>query len=252
MIDAVGAPESLLVFGGTSQIGLAIAHRFVSARTRRVGLVGRDAAAVATAAGRLRAAGATEVLERTFDSASVVEHEALVEELFSVADWDVVLLAFGVLPDQRMSEDDPDLAVEVARINYVGVVSLALRSARRLRAQGHGVLVLLSSVAGERPRRSNFVYGSSKAGADALVTGVGDALRGSGARVLVVRPGFVRDRMTVGLREPPLATTPEAVAEAVAQALAQGRESVWVPGRLRWVMSGLRHLPHEVFRRLDL
>ena len=252
MIDALGAPGSLLVFGGTSEIGLAIAHRLVSARTRRVGLVGRDATGVATAAARLRAAGATEVLERTFDAVSVVEHEALVEELFSVGDWDVVLLAFGVLPDQHICEDDADLAVKVAEINYLGVVSLALRSVQRLRLQGHGVLILLSSVAAERPRRSNFVYGSSKAGADALVTGLGDALRGSGARVLVVRPGFVRDRMTHGLLEPPLATTPAAVAEVVAEALAQGRESVWVPGRLRWVMSGLRHLPREVFRRLDL
>jgi decaprenylphospho-beta-D-erythro-pentofuranosid-2-ulose 2-reductase len=252
VIDAVGEPESLLVFGGTSEIGLAIALRLISARTRRVGLVGRDLTAIATAAARLRAAGATEVLERTFDATSVGEHEALVEELFGARDWDVVLLAFGVLPDQLKSEADPDLAVQVAETNYVGVVSLALRSVRRLRSQGHGVLVLLSSVAGERPRRSNFVYGSSKAGADALVTGVGDAMRGSGARVLVVRPGFVRDRMTEGLVAPPLATTPTAVAEAVAQALARGTESVWVPGHLRWVMSGLRHLPRGVFRRLDL
>lgn len=252
MIDALGAPQSLLVLGGTSEIALAVAERLVGDRVRRVGLVGRDSVGVSQAAVRLRAAGATEVLERTFDAAAAGEHEKLVEDLFGAGDWDVVLLAFGVLPDQAAAEDDVDLAVAVAEVNYVGVVSLGLRTAQRLRAQGHGVLVLLSSVAAERPRRSNFVYGSAKAGADALATGLGDALRGSGARVLVVRPGFVRTRMTHGLPEAPLATTPEAVAEAVADGIAKGRSTVWVPGTLRWVMSGLRHLPRPVFRKLDL
>ncbi|GIU88809.1 MAG: hypothetical protein KatS3mg009_3324 [Acidimicrobiia bacterium] len=135
--------------------------------------------------------------------------------------------------------------------NYTGVVSVTIPLVRRLRGQGHGTLVLFSSVAAERPRRSNFVYGSSKAGADAFYQGLADSLAGSGVDVVVVRPGFVRTKMTEGLEPAPLSTTPEAVAEAVARALRRGDGTVWVPPALRFVMAGVRHLPRPVFRRLD-
>jgi decaprenylphospho-beta-D-erythro-pentofuranosid-2-ulose 2-reductase len=125
-------------------------------------------------------------------------------------------------------------------------------AANRLRAQGHGTLVVLSSVAGERARRSNFVYGASKAGLDAFAQGLGDALHPTGVRVLVVRPGFVHTKMTTGLKAPPLSTTPEAVAAAIVTGLASGAHTVWVPGPLRFVFSALRHLPRPLFRRLDL
>ena len=114
------------------------------------------------------------------------------------------------------------------------------------------VVVLLSSVAGERARRSNFVYGSSKAGADAFYQGLGDRLAGTGVKVMVVRPGFVTTKMTAGLEPAPLSTTPEAVARAVTHGLERGRDTVWVPTTLRFVMSGLRHLPRPVFRRLNI
>jgi len=105
-------------------------------------------------------------------------------------------------------------------------------------------------VAGERVRRANFIYGSSKAGLDGFAQGLGDSLEGSGAGVLIVRPGFVKTKMTAGMAAPPLSTTAEDVAEATARALDRGREIVWVPGTLRWLMLAVRHLPRPVFRRL--
>ena len=123
----------------------------------------------------------------------------------------------------------------------VAAVSVGVLLGGRMTAQGHGALVALSSVAGERPRRSNFVYGASKAGTDAFYTGLREALRPAGVRVLVVRPGFVASAMTRGLTPAPLATDPGAVADAVAAALAAGRETIWTPAALRWVMSALRH-----------
>ena len=108
----------------------------------------------------------------------------------------------------------------------------------------------MSSVAGERPRRSNFVYGSTKAGMDAFYTGLGDALAADGVQVLVVRPGFVRTKMTAGLKAAPLSQTPEQVAEIIVAGLLAGRRTVWAPPAMRWVMSVLRHLPRPVFRRL--
>ena len=129
---------------------------------------------------------------------------------------------------------------------------LGVLLAGRLRAQGHGRIVALSSVAGERVRRSNFVYGSTKAGLDGFYLGLGEALRDSGVGVLVVRPGFVRSKMTEGLDEAPLAVTPEDVADAVVTAVKGRKELIWVPAPMRMVMSGLRHVPRPIFRKLPL
>ena len=145
---------------------------------------------------------------------------------------------------------DPDQAIHLAEVNYVAGVSMGLRVTAKLRRQGHGTLVVLSSVAAERGRASNFVYGSSKAGLDTFAQGLGDALAGTGVRVLVVRPGFVRTRMTAGLAEAPFACDPDDVGRAVARALRSGAQTLWVPAALRPVMSGVRHLPRPIFRRL--
>jgi short-subunit dehydrogenase len=111
---------------------------------------------------------------------------------------------------------------------------------------------VLSSVAGERVRKANFIYGSTKAALDGFAQGLADDLVGSGASVLIVRPGFVTGRMTAGMDPAPMATTPEAVAEATAKALASGKEIIWVPGILRVVFAVFRHLPRPLWRRLPV
>ena len=254
MIDALGNPQSVLLLGGTSEIGLAIVDELAtSGRLQRVVLAGRDDDALEREAGRLRDAGVGTVEVEPFDAATVASHASVVDGVFDRSgDVDVVIVAWGVLGDQATFEADPDAAVAAVTVNYTSAVSVGLRVAERLKRQGHGRLVVLSSVAGERARRSNFVYGSTKAGLDAFATGLGDALVGSGASVLVVRPGFVRGRMTAGLKPAPLSTTPEAVGKVVAKAIATGKEEVWAPPALRWVMSTLRHVPRPVFRKLPV
>ena len=168
----------------------------------------------------------------------------------SDGDVDVVLLAFGVLGDQSTVEADPEEGVRVATVNYTGAVSVGLHVARRLREQGHGALVVMSSVAGDRARRSNFVYGSSKAGLDAFAQGLGDALEGSGASVVVVRPGMVRTRMSQGLPEAPMTTDPDVVGQAIVQALRKGKHTVYVPGPLKYLMTAVKVVPRPIFRRL--
>jgi decaprenylphospho-beta-D-erythro-pentofuranosid-2-ulose 2-reductase len=251
-MDALGAPQSLAVLGGTSEIGLAVAERLVRGRCERVGLAGRDAGELRVAADRLVKAGAYDVRTHVFQAADTGDHDRVIRDLFADGDVDVVLLAFGVLGDQGAMTADPDQAVALGHVNYIATVSLGLRAATALRRQGHGSLVFLSSVAAERGRAANFVYGSSKAGVDTFAQGLGDSLQGTGVHVLVVRPGFVRTRMTAGLAEAPIATTADAVAEAVVDGLARRREVVWVPGVLRAVMSGVRHLPRPLFRRLGV
>jgi decaprenylphospho-beta-D-erythro-pentofuranosid-2-ulose 2-reductase len=251
MKDAFGLPQSLLVLGGTSEIALATARRLIARRTRTVWLAGRPSPALEEAAGQLRGLGA-DVHTVAFDALDPASHEAVLGKVFAGGDVDMVLLAFGLLGDQARDEREPEAAVRVAQTNYTGAVSAGLVCARSLQSQGHGSLVVMSSVAGERARRANFIYGSSKAGLDAFAQGLGDALHGTGVHVMVVRPGFVRTRMTAGLPEAPLATTPEAVASAVELGLRRRSETVWVPGTLRVVMAALRHLPRGVFRRLPV
>ena len=250
MINAVGAPQSVLVLGGGSEIAGAILRALPTSRLQRVVLAGRPSAALDQRATDLRARGIADVEVVDFDARDTASHGAIIDAVFDRGDIDVVLLAFGVLGDQAALETDPAAAVDLVTANYVGAVSVGLHVARRLRGQGHGQFVVLSSVAGDRARRANFIYGSSKAGLDAFAQGLGDALSGSGARVIVVRPGFVRTTMTEGLPEAPFATDPDAVAAVVVAALAKGRETVYAPGVLRPVMGAIKALPRGIFRRL--
>jgi decaprenylphospho-beta-D-erythro-pentofuranosid-2-ulose 2-reductase len=213
-------------------------------------LAARRPSALDGFAAELRAAGAT-VDVIAFDATRTNEHAAVVGDAFERhGDLDVVLLAFATLGDQAEFDADPAAAADAAVTNFAGAVSSGLVVADRFRAQGHGLLVVLSSVAGERVRKANFVYGATKAGLDAFAQGLGDALEGTGARVLIVRPGFVATKMTAGREPAPLATTADAVADAVVRAMALGREVVYVPASLRYVFMGFRHLPRRVWRRV--
>jgi decaprenylphospho-beta-D-erythro-pentofuranosid-2-ulose 2-reductase len=250
--DATGAVQSLLVLGGTSEIGVATARRLARDRTRRVILAVRDPSKAETAAGEIRGLGA-EVDLVSFDALDFGSHEAFVGEVFDrFGDIDCVLVAWGVLGDQERLARDHDAAVEAVEVNYTGVVSVSVPLVERMRSQGHGTIVYLSSVAGERGRASNFVYGSTKAGMDAFAQGLGDSLADSGVRVMVVRPGFVTTKMTEGLDPAPLSTDADSVAESIAAGLRRNAHTVWSPGPLRFVFSALRHLPRPIFRRLDL
>jgi decaprenylphospho-beta-D-erythro-pentofuranosid-2-ulose 2-reductase len=251
MENAFREPGTIVLLGGTSAIGQAIVRRLVAPTTTAVVLAARDPAATAPFAEELRTRGVETIDTPTFEASDTAGHAALIEHLVERhGDLDVVVLAFGVLGSQETYDDDPAGAAHAVTVNYAGAVSVGLAVAEQFRVQGHGRLVVLSSVAGERVRKANFVYGSSKAGLDGFAQGLGDALAGSGASVLVVRPGFVRSPMTDGMAAAPLATSPEAVADAVATGLARGRRTVWVPGALRFVFTALRHLPGPVWRRL--
>ena len=252
MRDALGRPQSVAVFGGTSEIGQAVVDLLAGEGVHHVVLAGRDAAGLDAVARRLRQGVGTRVDVVPFAAEDRDSHAGAVDAVFAGGDIDLVLLAFGVLGDQERDERDPVAAAAVVETNFTAAVSVGVAVAEQLRRQGHGALVVLSSVAGERARRSNFVYGASKAGLDAFYQGLGAALAPEGVHVMVVRPGFVKTRMTAGMEPAPLATTPEAVARVVVDGLRRGAGTVWAPPALRVVMTVLRHLPTPVFRRLPI
>jgi decaprenylphospho-beta-D-erythro-pentofuranosid-2-ulose 2-reductase len=251
MIDAVGRPQSVLVLGGSSELARAIVARLVPVRCRTVVLAGREGPRLTAAADEARAAGAEVVESVPFDAVDSAHHLAFADQVFDrFGDIDLVIVAAGVLGDQEADEVDPQAAASVMTTNFVGPASAMLAVTGRLRRQGHGRLVVFSSVAGERARKANFVYGSSKSGLDAFAQGLGDSLAGTGVSVLIVRPGFVVGRMTEGMDSAPFATTPEAVADAVVRGIQTGAAVVYVPSILRWVFLVMKHLPRAVWRRM--
>lgn len=251
MRDALGAVQSVLVLGGNSEIALAIVDRLIESRAKKVLLGVRSPASAAATVTRLRASGAETVDTIVFDALDPESHTRVIAEAVErIGDLDMVILAFGVLGDQATFDADPVAAATAASANYVGAVSSGLAAAAQLRRQGHGTILSITSVAGVRVRAENFVYGSTKAGMDAFSQGLGDSLRGSGARAVVVRPGFVHTRMTEGMKPAPFATTPDKIADAVITGLQKNKEIIWAPPILAAVFTILRHLPRALWRKL--
>jgi len=250
-VSTGSAGKRILVLGGTSEIAQAIVRELQSRSPREVALVGRNVDALTQLADELIDLGCQRALTVQLDALDAERHEQVIGEAFDeLGGVDIVILAVGILGERGGLPQDIPAAVEVLRVNMAGAGSLLIHSAQRLREQGSGTLVVLSSVAGERARAANAVYGASKAGLDALAQGLGDALHDYGVRVLVVRPGFVHTRMTQGLQPAPLSTTPESLARVVVRGLDQESHTVWEPPTLRWLMIGMRMLPRPLFRRL--
>ncbi len=251
MKDATGRTQTLLVLGGSSEIGLALADELNKRNPQSIVLAGRNLAALEDHAATLRAAGAT-VACLEFDATDRATHAAAIDRATDIlGDIDVAVVAFGLLGVHNQMRSDATAACQLIDTNLTGAISIAIPLVERLKKQGHGTVVALSSVAAERARKDNYVYAASKAGFDAFFSGLADELHGTGVNVVVVRPGFVHTKMTTGLKPAPFSTQPGVVAEAAADAIENGRALVWSPAPLRVVMSGLRHLPRPIFRRLS-
>ncbi len=250
--QSAAAGERVILLGGTSEIGLAVARELQRRAPRRLVLVGRDPDRLESAADTLRGSGSLTVATQQLDALHVHEHAAALDHAFAEHEGaDIVILAVGVLGERGGLPANIESAVEVLEINAVAAGSLLMHSAARLRARGGGTVIVLSSVAAERPRAANVVYGASKAGLDALARGLDEALCNHGVRVLVVRPGFVHTRMTAGLKPAPLACTAEQVASIAVDGVSSGAAVVWAPRQLRWLMLILRMLPRRLFRMLE-
>lgn len=253
MINATGHPDRILLLGGSSEIGLAICAEYLKQGPASVVLAmrrgdSREPAAVAA----LTAAGASEVEVIRFEATDFGSHPQVIDQAWEGGDVDVAIVAFGLLGDAEELWQDQRKAVEIAQVNYTGAVSVGVLLGQRMSAQGYGQIIAMSSAAGEKVRRSNFVYGSTKAGLDGFYLNLGQALEPAGVRVLVIRPGQVRTRMSAGVKEAPLTVDKEVVAKLAVDAARDGRTLIWAPPLFRLVMLVLKHIPGPIFRRLPI
>ncbi|SEH57719.1 decaprenylphospho-beta-D-erythro-pentofuranosid-2-ulose 2-reductase [Mycolicibacterium rutilum] len=259
VLDAVGNPQTILLLGGTSEIGLAICARYLRNAQARIVLGDLpDHPRKADAIAEMTAASAKSVEWVDFDGTDTDSHSAVIDTAAAGGDIDVAIVAFGLLGNAEELWQNQRKAVQIAEVNYTAAVSVGVLLGEKMRAQGFGQIIAMSSAAGERVRRSNFVYGSTKAGLDGFYLGLGEALREYGVRVLVIRPGQVRTTTTIehwkatGTKEAPFTVDKDYVAELAVTSAAKGKDLVWAPGTFRYVMMVLRHIPRPIFRKLPI
>ena len=252
MQDAFGRPQRVVVLGGTSDIARAICVRLCAGGIERVVLAGRSESLLAAATEELTAAGAAEVAVIRFDALAPSGAADTVASSFEAAGGpvDLVVVAVGALGDQRHDEDDAAGTLDVVNATYTWPVAALSAMRGRLVEQGTGRVLVLSSVAGVRVRRTNYLYGAAKSGLDATCIGMAESLRCTGVRLQVLRPGFVRSKMTEGLAQAPFTTDVAAVADVAVAGLRSDATVLWSPPLLRYVFCVLRLVPQALWRRL--
>ncbi len=253
MNDVTGMPQNVVVLGGGSDISRALLRDLAGRRMSAVLLAGRTVESLEGAVEDLHALRVDKVEVSVLDVTDVGALEEFAdlaaEKLGTI---DLVLVAAGVLGTGELSALDAPLVASLATTNFTGPAAAMTAFARVLSAQGHGRIVVLSSVAGYRVRAANFVYGATKAGLDGFALGLGDALVGSGVTVMVVRPGYVRTKMTEGRKAVAFAVDASDVADAVVRGLEKDAEVVWVPSWLCYVFGLLRLAPRFLWRRIPV
>ncbi|HEX8818712.1 MAG TPA: SDR family oxidoreductase [Archangium sp.] len=244
--------KKVLVLGATSAIAQATV-RLLAARGASLYLVGRNAERLDAVAKDARTRGAARVESEALDLDELSRHEALVERAATaLGGLDGALLAHGILGDQKAAEQSFSETEKVLRTNFLSAVSLLTPLANRFETQKSGTLVVISSVAGDRGRQSNYVYGASKGALSVFLQGLRNRLARSGVAVVTVKPGFVDTPMTADLKKNALFASPEKVARGIVRAADQGRNEVYLPGFWRLIMFIIRSIPEPVFKRMKL
>jgi short-subunit dehydrogenase len=245
--------RTVLVLGATSAIAAAYCRRLAPAGARFV-LVGRNPAHLDSIAADLTARGAAAAVPVASDLATMDNVEARFADFAGrLGPPDEVVLAYGVLGDQSAAENDPGETRRVIDVNFTSPAMWLQAAAKLLPKDREAWLVVLASVAGDRGRRSNYVYGSTKAALDAFLEGLAHRLHGTALRVLTVKPGVVDTPMTAGIDRPEMLTArPEQVAADIEKAIRRKRRVVYTPWYWRPIMFAVRSTPRAVFYRTKL
>ena len=243
-------PQRILIIGALSAMAEATARAFAQ-QGAQLFLVARQAERLVAVAADLRLRGARAVDTFELDMRDTARHEDMLQAATAaLGELDGVLIAHGVLPDQTRCQQDVEAALIAFETNASSVIALSTQIANQLESQGHGCLAVISSVAGDRGRASNYVYGAAKAAVNALCSGLRQRLSAHGVRVVTVKPGFVDTPMTANFNKGPLWAKPDAVGRAICERMQRGNGEYYLPRFWWWVMQLIQALPEPVFRRL--
>ena len=245
--------RNILIIGATSAIAEATARRF-AATGARFYLVGRHAERLAAIVRDLEIRSGQSVASERLDLDQLDEHPALLERAEqALGGIDVVLIAHGTLPDQHACQQSVTATLAAIHTNALSVISLATLLADRFEQRGRGVLIAMSSVAGDRGRQSNYVYGAAKGMVSLFLQGLRNRLSGRGVQVITIKPGFVDTPMTAAFEKKGLLwAQPDQIAQGIVAAVERGRDEVYLPWFWRWIMLVIRHIPERLFKRLKL
>jgi len=243
------AEATSVILGATSALGQAVA-RLLLAEGERLVLVARDAEKLTIVADDLRARGGT-VETRVHDLDNIQSHAALVGDL---DDADAFWLFYGTLPDQAACEQDWEVAAAALHTNFTSAASLLSRFGEVCEKRGKGALIVVTSVAGDRGRKSNYFYGTAKGALTLFCQGLRNRLAASGVQVLTVKPGFIDTPMTAALEKSPaiLWATPDRVARDIVRARKSGKDELYTPWFWRYILLIICAIPERFFKRLSL
>lgn len=243
-------PKTILILGANSDMARAAAGRFAAAGYN-LQLASRSMGELEKTASDLRIRHEVGVTTLEFDATAVETHPTFYEELDGKPDG--VIVAFGTMYEQEEAQQNFGQAQNMIETNYLGAVSILEIIAEDFEKRDHGFIVGISSVAGDRGRQSNYIYGSSKSALSAYLQGLAHRMAGTQVSVLTVKPGFVDTKMTAHLDTPKLLTaSPEEVASAIFKGVQSGRSTIYVKGIWRLVMSVITHIPFVIFKQTDL
>jgi len=242
----------VLILGATSAIAQATA-RLMADRGDQLFLVARGSEKLEAVVADMAVRGNSPVGRKVLDLDRLEEHESLLDEAESfLGGLDLVLIAYGTLGDQASSQADWSVGAAQLHTNFLSAASLLSEIANRFEARGSGTIIAISSVAGDRGRSSNYVYGTAKAALSTYLAGLRNRLHATGVRVLTVKPGFVATPMTAHLKQGFLFASPEAVGRGILRAFEKKKDVVYLPWFWRYIMLIIRTIPEFVFKRLQL
>jgi NAD(P)-dependent dehydrogenase (short-subunit alcohol dehydrogenase family) len=229
------------------------AARLWAARGARLYLLAREGERLGPLAADLALRGADMAGTAVFEAEDLASHGALVQQaLAALGGLDVALLAQGILGDQAAAQADAAVAVREFNINALSMVTLATPIANALQAQGHGAIAFISSVAGDRGRQSNYVYGAAKATITAFSSGLRNRLAPHGVQVTTIKPGFVATPMTAHLRQGPLFVSSATAGRLIVKAIDKRKDVAYLPGFWRLIMAVIACIPEPIFKRMKL